>query len=273
MDKLDDNPPSYEEFMNSQPQHAQQIHPIQSDLLQSLNYIKIRKFDPTLIRNPQFCNRVLIIGKSSTGKTTLVENLLGDNSNVVCMTSAQEDISRYSKIIPTDRIYKEYNPEIIENLIKNQNAKRDKKLPNQPIERSRLIIDNCLYDNKWTKDKSMKDIFFNGRFCGIQLILTMQFSLGIPPAFRANVDFVFILRENIISNRERIYKQYAGMFPSFDVFCRVMDQCTEDYECLVIHNASKSNRFEDQVFWYKANDKVKLDKESQEYNFDDDILV
>ena len=31
-----------------------------------------------------------------------------------------------------------------------------------------------------------------------------------------------------------------------------MDACTENFECLVIHNGSKSNKIEDQVFWYKA---------------------
>ena len=31
-----------------------------------------------------------------------------------------------------------------------------------------------------------------------------------------------------------------------------MDQCTENYECLVINNNSKSNRLDEQIFWYKA---------------------
>jgi hypothetical protein len=31
-----------------------------------------------------------------------------------------------------------------------------------------------------------------------------------------------------------------------------MDQCTENYECLVINNNAKSNKLTDQVFWYKA---------------------
>jgi hypothetical protein len=43
------------------------------------------------------------------------------------------------------------------------------------------------------------------------------------------------------------------MFPSFEVFCQVMDQCTENFECLVVHNNAKSNKLEDQVFWYKAD--------------------
>jgi hypothetical protein len=43
------------------------------------------------------------------------------------------------------------------------------------------------------------------------------------------------------------------MFPSFEIFSQVMDQCTENYECLVINNNAKSNKIEDQVFWYKAD--------------------
>jgi hypothetical protein len=31
-----------------------------------------------------------------------------------------------------------------------------------------------------------------------------------------------------------------------------MDQCTENFECLVIDNTAQSNRIEDMVFWYKA---------------------
>ena len=31
-----------------------------------------------------------------------------------------------------------------------------------------------------------------------------------------------------------------------------MDSCTENYECLVLDNTSKSNKIEDCVFWYKG---------------------
>ena len=43
------------------------------------------------------------------------------------------------------------------------------------------------------------------------------------------------------------------MFPTFESFCQVMDQCTENYECLVVSNNAKSNKLEDQIFWYKAS--------------------
>jgi hypothetical protein len=31
-----------------------------------------------------------------------------------------------------------------------------------------------------------------------------------------------------------------------------MDQCTQNYECLVINNNTQSNKLEDAIFWYKA---------------------
>ena len=37
------------------------------------------------------------------------------------------------------------------------------------------------------------------------------------------------------------------------MFCETMDACTENFECLVIHNGAKSNKLEDQVYWYKAD--------------------
>ena len=43
------------------------------------------------------------------------------------------------------------------------------------------------------------------------------------------------------------------MFPTFESFCQVMDQCTENYECLVVANNAKSNKLVDQIFWYKAS--------------------
>jgi hypothetical protein len=69
---------------------------------------------------------------------------------------------------------------------------------------------------------------------------------------RTNIDYVFILREPYIANRKRIWENYAGMFPTFESFCQVMDQCTENFECLVVHKNAKSNKLQDQIFWYKA---------------------
>ena len=55
------------------------------------------------------------------------------------------------------------------------------------------------------------------------------------------------------------------MFPTFESFCQVMDQCTENYECLVISNNAKSNKLEDQIFWYKAQPHGEFQLGSKEF--------
>jgi len=111
-----------------------------------------------------------------------------------------------------------------------------------------------MYDKKFLKDECMREMFMNGRHWKIFFMLTMQYCMDLSPDLRANVDYVFILRENIIQNREKLYKNFFGIFPSFDMFNQVMTSCTENYECMVLENTSKSNRIEDCVFWYKAGE-------------------
>ena len=115
-----------------------------------------------------------------------------------------------------------------------------------------MLLDDCMYDSKFLKDTCIRQCFMNGRHYNIFFMLTMQYVMDLPPALRANVDYVFILRENIIQNREKLYKSFFGIFPSFDMFSKVMDACTENYECLVLDNTVKSNKITDCVFWYKA---------------------
>ena len=44
-----------------------------------------------------------------------------------------------------------------------------------------------------------------------------------------------------------------------------MDQTTENYECLVINNNAKSNKLNDQIFWYKAENHPNFKLGSKEF--------
>ena len=199
---------------------------------------------------------VVLIGKRNTGKSYLVKDILYHHQNIpvgqaISGTEAANEF--YGNIIPKVFIHEEYTSQIIQNIIKRQKLMVEKLKQNPNMDpRVFLILDDCLYDNSWTKNTDIRSIFMNGRHYKILFLLTMQYALGIPPNLRTNIDYVFILRENYVSNRKRLYEHYAGMFPTFDMFCQVMDQCTENYECLVIDNNAKSNQLVDQVFWYKA---------------------
>ena len=205
---------------------------------------------------------VVLIGRRDTGKSFLVRDLLYHHQDIpigTVISGTEAGNGFFSAHVPKLFIHDEYNSAIIENILKRQKTvlkqikKEMESYKRTNIDpRAFVILDDCLYDNKWTKDKMMRLLFMNGRHWKIMLIITMQYPLGIPPNLRTNIDYVFILREPYIANRKRIYENYAGMFPTFESFCQVMDQCTENFECLVINNNSKSNKLQDLIFWYKA---------------------
>lgn len=205
---------------------------------------------------------IVLIGRRDTGKSFLVKDLLYYHQDIpigTVISGTEAGNGFFAEHIPKLFIHDEYQTAIIENILKRQRTvlkqiKKEmeayKKTTIDP--RAFVILDDCLYDSKWTKDKMMRLLFMNGRHWKIMLVITMQYPLGIPPNLRTNIDYVFILREPYIANRKRIWENYAGMFPTFESFCQVMDQCTENFECLVINNNSKSNKLNDQIFWYKA---------------------
>jgi hypothetical protein len=210
---------------------------------------------------------MVIIGKKDTGKSFLVREVLFQTQRhfpvgtVISATEAANEF--FQTMVPSKFIHDKYRPEIVQNVIKRQATIKSKRNTDKQSRggssnvdpRAFLILDDCLYDAKsWINEESTRFVFMNGRHIDLMTIITMQYPLGITPNLRTNVDFVFILRENILGNRKRIYENYAGMFPTFEMFCQFMDQCTENYECLVICNSSSSNKLEDQVFWYKASD-------------------
>lgn len=216
--------------------------------------LKLSKFDINKINDDSV---VVLIGKRNTGKSFLTKHLLYNNRSIPVGTviSGTEGANQfYSKMVPPVFIHDEYTPAITSNVLKRQKLVIKKINQGHNIDgRAFFILDDCLYDNTWQKDINIRSCFMNGRHYKLMFILTMQFALGVPPNLRTNIDYVFILRENIWSNRKRLYDHYAGMFPTFEMFCETMDQCTENFECLVIDNTSKSNKIEHQVYWYKAD--------------------
>lgn len=228
--------------------------------------LQLKKFDMKNISFKINENKgpvIVLIGRRDTGKSFLVRDLLYYHQDIpigTVISGTEEGNGFYSKHVPKLFIHNEYNTAIIENIMKRQRSvlkqmnKEQETYRKTSIDpRTFVILDDCLYDASWTKDKMMRLLFMNGRHWKVMLVITMQYPLGIPPNLRTNIDYVFILREPYINNRKRIYENYAGMFPTFESFCQVMDQCTENFECLVINNNSKSNKLTDQIFWYKAS--------------------
>ena len=229
-----------------------------SDRADALN-VGIRKFDMKMIPQDAVC---VFIGRRRTGKSTLVRDLLFQHQTMpfgTVISGTEESNNFYKQLIPPLFIHGEYSPVIIANFCKRQKLLIQRI--NKDVEmngssridpRSFLIMDDCLYDDSWLHDRNIRYLFLNGRHLKVFFLITMQYPLGIPPMLRTNVDFAFILREPSPQNRKRIFDNFGSAFPSFEFFCQVMDQCTQNYECLIVNNNCLSNKLDDIIFWYKA---------------------
>jgi len=220
----------------------------------------IKELDPDMIApstknmdNPQQGgSKIVIIGKPGTGKTTLVTSLLYEKSHIfssgLVMSGTEDSNGHYGKIFPSTFVYNQLDKSVIDNFVNRQKLAKQ-HLPNPW---SILLLDDCTDDPKVFNDPLFLGLYKNGRHWKMFFILSLQYALDIKPAIRTNIDGTFILRETNLRNRKILHDNFAGIIPDFSLFCDILDQLTDDYTALYIHNATTSNKMEDCIFWYKA---------------------
>jgi len=213
--------------------------------------IKLRKFNPKMIPSNSV---VMCIGKRGTGKTTLTADILYHLRKKfdagIAFSATEESNNFWSKHICDTLIHSEFDATAYSKFIAEQRRINGKL--SAPIN-SFALMEDCMYSKILRNNKDIRGSFFNGRHWNIFLIVTMQYVLDLPPELRSNVDFVFILRNNMVADREKLWKHFCGFVPSFSVFQKIMNKCTCGYECLVVNNMSRSNDISDCLFWYRGD--------------------
>lgn len=213
---------------------------------------------------------VVFIGRRGTGKSWLIRDLMYHKQHfalgkVICATEGFNAF--YSDFIPKAFISTDYESKVLGHIFKRQKKlmRRIRKGESDIDPKFFLLMDDCLYDDSWARDKLMRGVFMNGRHAHIFFILAMQYAIGIPPNLRTNIDYTFILKETNIENRKKLYVHYAGVFPTFELFCKILDQCTTNHECLVIYNGADDNSLANSVFFYKAKKRPDFRVGAQEF--------
>ena len=243
----------------------------------------IKKFD---MQNVKPGKVILAVGKRNTGKSTIIidiVNQLKDKIPCAVVVSGSEDGNGfYKNYFPDLMIHSEYDVEILQKLIVRQ-KKVIKRVQNGENINTNclLILDDCGYDRQIYKTKPFRAAVYNGRHLSLTVILALQYITDIPADIRTNIDFIFALRENILTNKERLYRFFFGIFPDFYTFTQCFGACTSNFECLICDNTSRSNEISECIYWYKAPihpifrfghpDFWKLAEKYYNEEFDDDI--
>jgi hypothetical protein len=170
-----------------------------------------------------------------------------DYAVAMCPTMESADMLR--GCLPSSSVYDRYCPGKVDQVVAvaSHFAAMGRK------KNILLCLDDCLYDRNVLKSPAIRQIFFNGRHLGITFIALAQYCMDISPDLRTQIDYLFVMKENIVSNRQKLWKYLFGCVQNFDDFSAIMDRCTQNYECLCLDNTQQGGSVQECVFWYKAS--------------------
>ncbi len=216
------------------------------------NQMSIPAFDPSTMKPDA---TVMMIGRRGSGKSTLISdvmyNMRDQFSFGLAMSPTEDSSASLGEFLPRACIYNEFSDSAIGQMLRYQRANVDVK--NHRFRNMFLIMDDCGFDNKSLKSKNMREVFMNGRHRKMFIVYAVQYLMDIPSALRGQIDYVFVTHDNMISNREKLWKYFFGMFNDYKDFSKVMDTCTDGRNCIVLNTTVRSNRPEDCVSWYCAS--------------------
>ena len=215
--------------------------------------LHLKRWDPTRL-NP--CSTILIIGKRGSGKSVLMRDIAYHMSrsgkiDFACGFSCTEDSNKnLGKFIPRSLVHTSYNPGVVSRIYDQQRRQSRKGRPQNVC----LILDDCMWKKSSFNGEVVRRLFFNSRHYNMCIMLLAQYCMDLNPAIRGNIDLVFVARDLVVNNREKLYRNFFGIFDTFSKFDRVMSRVTENFTFLVLcNNDVRSNKPEDILFYYKAD--------------------
>jgi hypothetical protein len=218
---------------------------------------------------------LLIVAKRGSGKSFLTRDIMYSmrklpGGMVISPTDQMNPI--YKKFFPDLFIHHDVSPTLLKAVLQRQTmvVKNNKTIVQNEKNkggksdiaskvtdpRAILVMDDCLAEAAaWKKDNTIRIIMMNGRHYQLTFILIMQDPMGVPPNLRSNFDYIFLLKEDTVLNRKKLWMNFAGVIPSMQAFEAIFDAMTNDFGCMVIDNRKPCSVLKEKIFHYKAVDR------------------
>ena len=212
--------------------------------------LRIQRFDPA--KQVKQHRVIIIIGRRGTGKSILLKDLcyhLRDRWDFgIACTPTEETAETFRSMMPDSWVFDGFDMNRLEQMMLMQRANQTRGKERSLF----LLTDDCGFDRGSFRGKAVRDLMMNGRHYHICYMSCLQYCLDMTPDIRSQIDYVFCLKDNILSNRQRLWRAFFGMFERYEDFSRTLDRCTDNYACLVLDQTTPTSKIEDCVFWYRG---------------------
>jgi len=189
---------------------------------------------------------IVIFGRRHTGKSTIIHYLLYKKSPVVripiVFSNTAYHSGEYDGRVPTILIHKKYSEKAVRQIFDYQNElmakyegrgkKRLEMLKNESI----VVMDDVTSDEDlWKKNKSFKEVFYEGRHTRVSLIITVHDYVKLPSDLRSNIDYVIITGETRTKRIDNFRDDFwDDRFGDKKKFKHIFDWATAGWKALFI---------------------------------------
>lgn len=207
---------------------------------------------------------VIEYGKRRTGKSFWTRDFLSQLAGKFYVATVHTDTKFngfFQEFIDEEYIYDGYNDEALGRLfLKNRQLvqmRNDGTLPENVHFFALAWLDDVVADNTLRYSKWMARAATQGRHFDLMVGINTQHGTAIPPSWRGNADIVVIFTQLHAATKEMLAREYLGML-NMRTAMELIDMYTESHGCLVLELWRNSNRPEEFIFHYKANEPAKF---------------
>ena len=207
--------------------------------------IILRKFSYNYINAN---NLILILGPSKSGKSSITKDIIyNSNINNGCVFVKSYCNKKVYNYIPPLFIHDSYDKKFIKKIIKKQLSNYNSN--------SFLIFEDILEYKYLEESKYLRKLLcnkLNNIFCIIEIIELSKIHETL--LLKNKIDYLFITRDNYDKNKGLLYQLIKNNINiPYGLFCKFMDDYTDNYNFLILDCKSKSENIADKLFWYKVD--------------------
>lgn len=224
---------------------------------------RFRRYDPSTLRD---YSSVLFVGGKRTGKSTVMREFLYYIKDRVydghVWSGTVDEDHPWQWYFPKHAVHycmEEFDSATLSTV--KQTQEKRKALATKygaTCPPSVLVFEDLefLKPSIWI-DQGTRALVFNSRWLKAFFFIAYQYIMEVKMEMRGSFDVVVFAMDASRAVRERIWTQFAGVFPTLELFEAAFVELTKDYRVMVIDMRVRSYKIEDSVFWYRADPNLK----------------